>query len=115
MTDEQIARVAHEINRAYCTSIGDNSQPAWEEAPEWQRSSAVNGVSFHKANPQATPADSHISWMAQKTAEGWRWGPVKDAARKEHPCFCAYEELPQEQRSKDYLFRAVIQALTSEE
>ena len=33
----QIAMVAHETNRAYCESIGDNSQPKWEDAPEWQK------------------------------------------------------------------------------
>jgi hypothetical protein len=25
-----IARLAHEVNRAYCQSIGDDSQPAWK-------------------------------------------------------------------------------------
>lgn len=33
---EQIARMAHEANRAYCQALGDDSQPAWEDAPEWQ-------------------------------------------------------------------------------
>lgn len=40
MTVEQIVRVAHvahEVNRAYCQSLGDNSQPTWEDAPHWQR------------------------------------------------------------------------------
>jgi hypothetical protein len=28
MTPTQIARVCHEVNRAYCQSLGDDSQPA---------------------------------------------------------------------------------------
>ena len=44
MTKQDIAKVAHEINLAYCESIGDNSQPTWELAPDWQKSSAINGV-----------------------------------------------------------------------
>lgn len=44
MNIEQIARVCHEVNRAYCQALGDDSQPAWEDAPQWQRDSALLGV-----------------------------------------------------------------------
>lgn len=106
-----IARVAHEINRAYCASLGDTSQPAWEDAPEWQKNSALVGVDMHLAKPDATPEQSHESWLAQKLAEGWKHGPVKDAEKKEHPCCVPYADLPAEQKAKDYLFRGVVHAL----
>lgn len=105
---EQLARRAHEINRAYCAALGDHSQPEWEDAPDWQKDSARNGVRMHLANPSATPEDSHASWYAQKEAEGWKYGPVKDAEKKEHPCFVPYADLPESQKAKDYLFRAVV-------
>lgn len=111
MTSEFIARVCHEVNRAYCASLGDRSQLAWEDAPEWQRQSAIAGVAFTLANPEAKPADSHESWLAEKRRDGWRYGPVKNAETKEHPCFVPYDELPQEQRSKDYLFQAIVRVL----
>ncbi len=41
---ELAAQIAHETNRAYCQSIGDQSQPPWESAPDWQRDSAIKGV-----------------------------------------------------------------------
>lgn len=109
---QQIARVAHETNRAYCASIGDMSQPAWDEAPDWQRVSAIKGVAFHldahaKGETPAASA-SHDSWLEEKRAAGWTYGPVKDAEKKEHPCFVPYGELPLEQRIKDYLFGAVV-------
>ncbi len=113
MTPEQIARVAHEVNRAYCEALGDNSQPAWEEAPDWQRSSAINGVNFHIANPDVGPDHGHNAWFAEKQATGWKYGPVKDAEKKEHPCFVPYDELPTEQKAKDFLFRGVVHALAS--
>ncbi len=106
-----IARVAHEINRSYCASLGDASQPAWDDAPEWQKARALAGVDMHLANPDATPEQSHESWLAQKSAEGWKYGPVKDAEKKEHPCFLPYADLPAEQKAKDYLFRGVVHAL----
>jgi hypothetical protein len=111
MKPEQIAKVAHEINRAYCSAIGDNSQPSWEDAPDWQKSSAINGVEFHLANPEAGPDNSHNAWLAEKEATGWKWGPVKNPELKEHPCYVPYDELPVEQKAKDYLFRGTVHAL----
>jgi hypothetical protein len=111
MEYEKIAEVAHEVNRAYCKSIGDDTQPSWGSAPEWQRDSAIKGVEFHAANPTASPSASHESWLADKKQAGWTYGPVKDPEKKEHPCFVPYDQLPQEQRSKDYLFSAVVNTL----
>jgi len=109
----KIAAVCHETNRAYCRAIGDNSQPSWEEAPTWQKTSAVNGVAFHMANPGSGPSHSHDEWLKEKENTGWRYGPVKDPAKKEHPCMVGYEMLPAEQKAKDRLFVAVVRALTT--
>lgn len=112
---EQTARICHEANRAYCQTLGDNSQPAWEDAPQWQRSSAIKGVEFHVAHLAAgtepSPSASHDSWLNQKRDGGWRYGPVKDAEKKEHPCFLPYEKLPIDQRLKDYIFAAIVKAV----
>ena len=32
---EKIAKACHEVNRAYCLALGDTSQPAWEDAPQF--------------------------------------------------------------------------------
>ena len=111
MKVDDIARVAHEVNRSYCQAIGDNSQPSWDNAPDWQKSSAINGVNFHLKNPGAGPDHSHNEWLKEKREGGWTWGPVKDADKKEHPCFIEYDRLPTEQKAKDFLFRGVVHAL----
>ncbi len=103
-----IAKFAHQINRAYCRAIGDDSQPEWESAPKWQKDSAIAGVEMHQRNPDATPEDSHNSWLEQKLAEGWTWGETKDVEAKQHPCVTEYENLPVSQKVKDYLFKAVV-------
>ena len=97
MTLEDVARVAHEVNRAYCQALGDDSQVPWEEAPDWQRDSALKGAALHVRHHSAGPAASHESWMAQKIAEGWTWGPIKDPVAKQHPCIMPFDALPQEQ------------------
>ena len=104
---EEIAQLCHEVNKSYCESIGDNSQPSWGDAPDWQKDSAIAGVRFHFGTENTKPEDSHISWMKQKVEEGWVFGEVKDPDKKTHPCMVDYHLLPQEQRSKDYLFKAV--------
>ena len=107
---DRIARVCHEVNRAYCQAIGDNSQPAWNDAPAWQRESARMGVDLHLMGDFG-PEASHISWMRQKQEEGWVYGAVKDPVKKEHPCMVPFAELPREQQAKDFIFRAVVHAL----
>jgi hypothetical protein len=111
MHHEDIARVCHEVNRAYCHALGDMSQPTWEDAPQWQKDSAMVGVILHTEHPDAGPENSHESWLAQKTTEGWVYGPIKDPAKKEHPCMVPFHQLPTEQQAKDYIFRAVVHAL----
>ncbi len=111
MNTTQIARVTHEINRAYCFAIGDNSQLAWPAAADWQRESAIKGVEFRLNNPDSPPAAQHEAWLKDKLADGWKFGPVKDAEKKEHPCCVPYDQLPVEQRAKDYLFGAVVEQL----
>lgn len=113
-TVTDIARVTFEANRAYCSSIGDDSFQKWEVAPEWQRETNIKGVRFHLATlregSQPAPSESHESWLEEKRRDGWRYGPVKRVDIKEHPCFVPYEELPAAQRLKDYLFGAVVKA-----
>ena len=96
---EACARASHEFNRAYCLFLGDPSQPPWDDAPEWQQTSAFNGV--EGALKGNTPEQSHEGWLAEKAANGWSYGPVKDPEKKQHPCFVPYSDLPLAQRFKD--------------
>lgn len=108
----EIAEVCHEVNRAYCLSLGDTSQKPWPEAEEWQKTSAQKGVMFILDNPHAPISATHDSWLEEKEREGWKYGPVKDPEKKEHPCFVPYEDLPMQQKAKDYIFTAVVASLS---
>lgn len=109
-----IARVAHEMNAVYCLANGEPAIERWEDAPNWMRSSAIEGVSKHLANPDMTPEDSHKSWMAHKVAEGWTYGPTKDSVQKTHPCMVPYVQLPLTQQIKDHLFRGIVHTIARE-
>ncbi len=107
----EIAKACHEVNAALCRAFGDDSQPAWADAPDWQQMSAINGVSLVMNNPDAPPSATHEVWAAQKTADGWVRGDVKDAEAKTHPCLVPFNELPAHQQAKDHVFAALVHAL----
>jgi len=112
--DEQLelaAETAHEVNRAYCYGLGDDSQLAWDEAPKWQKQSALLGVKAIVENPALPSSALHEGWLAQKKADGWKYGPVKDPDKKEHPCFVPFNELPVEQKVKDVLFVMTVRGV----
>lgn len=110
-TDEQVARVCHEANKALQYIHGDPapSQP-WNCEPYELRKSVIEGV--RKARQGCTPRELHETWVEYKRDHGWIYGPEKDPDRKTHPCLVPYDELPQEQRDKDQLFLLIVTALT---
>jgi uncharacterized protein YodC (DUF2158 family) len=109
-----IARVIYEANRAYAVTIGDNSFGPFHEAPSWQISTILKGIDAFTSGDVSGPHESHESWLKEKVATGWRYGPVKDAEAKTHPCMVPYDELPASQRRKDHLFLAIVHALTKD-
>ena len=50
---------------------------------------------------EALARNVHEVWAATRIAQGWRFGPERNDARKEHPCLIPYEELPEEERTYD--------------
>jgi hypothetical protein len=44
-------------------------------------------------------------------ADGWTYGPVKDAAARTHPLLVPFAQMPAEAQAKDRLFIAVVRAL----
>lgn len=108
LTELEIAKITHQANKAFCEICGDNSQPEWEAAPEWQKSSAVDGVRFHLLHPNASNEASHNNWLAEKEASGWVYGEVKDPEAKTHPCIVPFAELPPQQQFKDVLFASIV-------
>lgn len=111
ITTEQIAKVVHEINKAFCEQIGDHTLVAWEETPQDIKDVVIGGVQFHIDNPDAGPDASHNNWMAAKIAQGWTYGPVKNAPTKQHPCIVPFEQLSLNDRIKDVLVMQTVHSL----
>ena len=106
---EACARAALEVNRVYCLAIGEAPTPTWLNAQQWQRDAVMNGV--RGALNGDGPEQSHESWMAEKVAAGWVYGPEKDPEKKTHPCMVPYADLPEAQKMKDHLYLSTVRAM----
>ena len=43
----------------------------------------------------------HEVWASGRVAAGWKYGPVRDEDKKEHPCLIPYEDLSEEEKDFD--------------
>lgn len=50
---------------------------------------------------EAMARNVHEVWSAGRVADGWRYGDVRDDARKLHPCLVAYDDLPESEKEYD--------------
>ena len=110
-TIDKMAMACHDVNKAYCESIGDFSQVSWDDAAENIKESARYGVMYRLMNPGSSPSAQHEVWREFKAKDGWIFGAEKDAEKKTHPCIVSFEQLPEFQQKKDALFGAIVTAL----
>lgn len=110
MTAEDVARIAHEANRGYCSAIGDDTAEPWASTSPEQRTSILAGVDAIITDPTITPTQLHTRWVEHKRAAGWVYGRVKNAEAKTHPCLVDYAELSLAQRVKDHIFASTVRA-----
>jgi hypothetical protein len=104
---ERAARAAHEANRVYSLSHGE-VKPAWDDLEAagvgWMKADCLGQAQkLMGGDVPATAKEQHDVWLANKAADGWRFGPVRDNAAKVHPCMVPFEDLPAWQRLKDDL------------
>lgn len=110
--NEGIARVTHEANRLMQLANGEDPSPPWEDAPDWLKVSILDGVAAIIDGVVRKPDDSHNNWLEHKKADGWVYGPVKDPAKKTHPCMVPYHELTDGHRIKDHVFLSIVNILS---
>lgn len=128
---ELVARAIHEdyVRRktgAQRGAAGDRSLAAWEDLPENLRDSnraqaadiasklrAISCEIAPKTDPrppvrELAPEElemlaklEHDRWEAERRADGWVYGPTKDAASKQSPYLVPWEDLSDEVRDLD--------------
>ncbi len=107
----KIALVMHETVRAWQKANDQTTAPPWSRAPKWMKASSIEAVKWRLTNPNAVVSAQHDRWMAEKKADGWKYGRTKSGVKKTHPMLVPYDELPEVERRKDALVNAVIDGL----
>lgn len=116
-----LMRLLHSVNKAICDSLGDYSQPTWDDISssvmitsssyqdhQGNVKSIYNSIEFIKSNPDCDAGAFHQNWCDFMQSRGWKYGPVKDSEKKEHPCLVQFKDLPQEQITKDAVFMTIV-------
>ena len=112
-TSTEIARIAHEANRAVQALNGDDMPSVpWFYEPRSLRRTVEAGV--RRVQAGATPEQNHVSWCDDKYAQGWVYGPEKNTETKIHPCLVSWAELPAKEQAKARLFCAIVLALSGD-
>ena len=77
--------------------------------PEPIDTSGVTLTGELSALTEVLAKNAHDTWARQRFSEGWRYGPQRDDAKKEHPDLVPYEDLPESE--KEYDRSAAMQTL----
>lgn len=114
MKIENLAKIVHSANKAYCEALGDFSHMPWETSPIAIKASVIEGVRKVLANPKVTPEQSHKNWVTFKKEQGYRYGEVKNDSQLTHPCMLPWKDLPAEQKIKDQMFIDLVLLISDE-
>lgn len=111
---DTIGQTAHAVSAVWTEYSTGEPQPAWSDLDQHTQDSVIEGVAFvldnHSPETPVTPEACHDNWLEFKQFDGWKYGPIKDAEKKEHPCILPFDALPRWQQFKDKLFVTVVLA-----
>jgi hypothetical protein len=106
-----IARLTHVVNNSLKQANGEDLMPEWDFlGDEDQNANMASVVAI--LNGDVTTADQeHNRWAAQKRADGWTYGMVRNNAEKIHPMLVPFEELDPIQQAKDLVRFAIVREM----
>lgn len=89
-------------NRRFAEGIGEKLEAAGcALRPAAAGKSAVPSFRFSDREVEELARIEHDRWMSDLLRDGWRWGAIKDPAKKAHPLLVPWSELSEDDRDKD--------------
>ncbi len=109
---EFIARMCHDVNRVYSSSINDNLESClWDDLDKAEQQSVIGGVRYvAQHNGELTPKMMHDEWVNDKRRRGWVYGAAKNYKNKTHPNLMPYNQIHKTQQAKDEMFLTICQS-----
>jgi hypothetical protein len=99
-TDEQIARIVHNLFVDIHDAVGEISPARWNDLPAdaWQREDAMRQVRLVREG--LTAQDDHEAWRSVREKAGWTLGDTFDPQQKRNPRLVKWEALPFRDRAR---------------
>jgi hypothetical protein len=114
LSDDDVARIAYEANRALQYSLGELCpSPPWDAASEEAKFSYHIGIQAARRACCPCPRQQHNNWVQAKLSQGWVYGETRNEEERTHPNLVPHDELPAGEQLKDALFLAIVSALGS--
>lgn len=112
LTADEIDALSRESHRAisdFRVSIGEDALPPW--APSTAEEIGQKRSGIEAALSGVTPEQQWREWSAMRREQGWKYGPVRDPVKKEHPSLVDdYSMLSPAERQKDEVYGEAIRA-----
>jgi hypothetical protein len=80
---------------------GGASAPVEDYVPRPIDTSQVTLSSDVRELTELLSRNAHEVWARQRLSDGWRYGPERNDARKEHPSLVPYEQLSEAEKEYD--------------
>jgi TrkA family protein/RyR domain-containing protein len=101
-TWEELDETEREVNRRFADDIQNKlSLVGYMLVPMPLPDPNEPAFAFSSEEVELLAKEEHERWMADKLAEGWRYGPKRDNARRIHDQIKPWEELDEENRDLD--------------
>lgn len=108
---EDIARIVVNTNADYSNALGEQIA-YWDETSTEVKNSIIRGViSALRYDP--TPEQNHQNFLDDRMKDGWTYGPEKNVELKQHPDLLPFEQLPTDQKAKNFIFLSLVKSLRS--
>jgi len=112
----------------YADLPADGKEQNRDNARDLARKLGFLGYSLREDAPAGAPAvrfdpndprverlarSEHERWLRAKVKAGWRFGTPRNDEQRVHPCVCAWEDLPEDEKQKDRLLVLEIPEIVS--
>ena len=109
LTALQIAEMIHAVTSKIPRMDGSIVE-SWDELDDCSKLSASKAVEMIYSSPKKTAQELHDLWMQLKVDDGWGLGEY-NLADKKHPCIIKFDELPESEKCKDFVWEHLTAAL----
>lgn len=113
--DERRAIFVYEAARLENEAAGRPINPEpWGKRDDKFRANMIRAVK-HQCGPRrsGSPEALHDAWVRAYRKMGWRYGPIRDPGRKEHPDMVPFCKLGRLEREKDWVYMKLCEIIAA--